>query len=494
MDTTLDYYALLDVPRDANADQIVRAYKREARRAHPDVGGDANVFAQLTQARDVLTNAAARARYDAARVSTRPTPPPPPPTPQQSGPSRPRRWPSQQQPGQRTRATIYGQPPDQLPAARKLTRVLELLPLPDHCFLFHQAGGLDHVIVAGNRLLTISVVGLPAGTWLWDRNARRPTRNGQHHPGLDQACAAAGARSEQLVDRLGWADAGLEWARLLVLAPDGDNEPRGLDTSQFAHPDLDTVRSDQAARWLDRWWQHAHDGAPAGHLAYSPIVALEQLRAATTSPGKVLTVHPPAATAPRLPSDLRVQPPAPAGAGIYAVAALAAATFTATAAMFSTAATMTLAVATACTLAGWVIWASRRTTPAVAPSLPRDLARAAGITIDDRFEPNQTELVATIAAAAITIIAVAVADPGVAAAAITLAAFTAAGARPMWQWARTFTAHTGRTVGAVTDRHRSPLVVHVLRAHPSDPARPAVLDAVRHAGAEQLAAATTRPR
>lgn len=60
-----DYYELLGVARDADADAITRAYRRLAHVSHPDGGGNAGMFRLLRTAYETLTDEAARQRYDA---------------------------------------------------------------------------------------------------------------------------------------------------------------------------------------------------------------------------------------------------------------------------------------------------------------------------------------------------------------------------------------------------------------------------------------------
>ncbi|HKJ55422.1 MAG TPA: J domain-containing protein [Nitriliruptoraceae bacterium] len=62
--TMSDLYDLLDVPRDASTDQIKKAYRRAARSAHPDAGGNEDAFKQVQHAYRVLSDPQARTRYD----------------------------------------------------------------------------------------------------------------------------------------------------------------------------------------------------------------------------------------------------------------------------------------------------------------------------------------------------------------------------------------------------------------------------------------------
>ena len=59
-----DLYAALDVPRTADAPTVRKAYRRAAKKAHPDAGGSREAFALIQLALDCLTDADRRAHYD----------------------------------------------------------------------------------------------------------------------------------------------------------------------------------------------------------------------------------------------------------------------------------------------------------------------------------------------------------------------------------------------------------------------------------------------
>ncbi|WP_372719318.1 DnaJ C-terminal domain-containing protein [Immundisolibacter sp.] len=62
-----DYYKTLGVPREASGDDIKRAYRKLARKFHPDVSKEANAearFKDVAEAYEVLKDAEKRAAYD----------------------------------------------------------------------------------------------------------------------------------------------------------------------------------------------------------------------------------------------------------------------------------------------------------------------------------------------------------------------------------------------------------------------------------------------
>ncbi len=60
----MDLYADLGVPRCAPAVEITRAYRKKAKTAHPDHGGDSEAFGKIARAKLVLSDPARRAKYD----------------------------------------------------------------------------------------------------------------------------------------------------------------------------------------------------------------------------------------------------------------------------------------------------------------------------------------------------------------------------------------------------------------------------------------------
>jgi molecular chaperone DnaJ len=62
-----DYYEILGVSRNADADELKQSYRRLARKYHPDVNKEPEAeerFKEISQAYEVLSEPEMRARYD----------------------------------------------------------------------------------------------------------------------------------------------------------------------------------------------------------------------------------------------------------------------------------------------------------------------------------------------------------------------------------------------------------------------------------------------
>lgn len=63
-----DYYRILAVDRQASADEIKKAYRKLARKYHPDISKEADAsqrMAEINEANAVLSDPEKRAAYDA---------------------------------------------------------------------------------------------------------------------------------------------------------------------------------------------------------------------------------------------------------------------------------------------------------------------------------------------------------------------------------------------------------------------------------------------
>ena len=60
-----DYYEILGVDKGASADEIKKAFRKEAIKHHPDKeGGDESKFKEVNEAYEVLKDQSKRQRYD----------------------------------------------------------------------------------------------------------------------------------------------------------------------------------------------------------------------------------------------------------------------------------------------------------------------------------------------------------------------------------------------------------------------------------------------
>lgn len=66
----MNYYKILGVSYDATSTDIKKAYKKLAMKHHPDKGGDAQAFANISEAYNVLIDSTKRKKYDNENQST----------------------------------------------------------------------------------------------------------------------------------------------------------------------------------------------------------------------------------------------------------------------------------------------------------------------------------------------------------------------------------------------------------------------------------------
>jgi molecular chaperone DnaJ len=64
MSPTTDYYDVLGVKKTASTDEVKKAFRRLARKHHPDAGGDEEKFKEINEAYEVLSDAEKRKQYD----------------------------------------------------------------------------------------------------------------------------------------------------------------------------------------------------------------------------------------------------------------------------------------------------------------------------------------------------------------------------------------------------------------------------------------------
>jgi len=60
----MDYYSILGVDRNASADDIRKAYKKQSMKHHPDRGGNEEEFKKVNEAYQILSNTDKRSAYD----------------------------------------------------------------------------------------------------------------------------------------------------------------------------------------------------------------------------------------------------------------------------------------------------------------------------------------------------------------------------------------------------------------------------------------------
>src|ERR1700722_17144393 len=67
VDPTIDYYKVMGIGAGATIDELKSAYRRRAKRCHPDLGGSHERMLELITAWNILSNPQSRALYDRLR-------------------------------------------------------------------------------------------------------------------------------------------------------------------------------------------------------------------------------------------------------------------------------------------------------------------------------------------------------------------------------------------------------------------------------------------
>src|SRR3989338_10060090 len=59
-----DYYKILGITKSASEEDVKKAYRKLAHKFHPDKGGDAGRFKEISEAYQILSSRDKRAQYD----------------------------------------------------------------------------------------------------------------------------------------------------------------------------------------------------------------------------------------------------------------------------------------------------------------------------------------------------------------------------------------------------------------------------------------------
>lgn len=69
--TNENLYKILGVKTTASPEQIKKAYRKKVKKHHPDIGGDPEIFRQIQEAYDVLSDPEKRRAYDTTGTTTK---------------------------------------------------------------------------------------------------------------------------------------------------------------------------------------------------------------------------------------------------------------------------------------------------------------------------------------------------------------------------------------------------------------------------------------
>ena len=66
-----DHYSMLEIERSSTPEEIKTAYRKLARKHHPDKGGDPEKFKKISEAYSILSDISKRRQYDSGNGVTR---------------------------------------------------------------------------------------------------------------------------------------------------------------------------------------------------------------------------------------------------------------------------------------------------------------------------------------------------------------------------------------------------------------------------------------
>ena len=208
------YYAVLGVSRSATAKQIKDAYRKAARTAHPDQGGNAELFHEVAVAYEMLSDPERRRRYDRTLGIEDPLPGArpassakrqPPPVPSEAYAQPPRYEPAydggthrpplplalaqQQVHGTARQPGALGRlrpgTTARYDGERATARLLEVSLLPGfpavrlvNGLSFGGGAAVGHALLAGYRIAVVDSLLAPPGNYSWD--GQRLRHRGRH--------------------------------------------------------------------------------------------------------------------------------------------------------------------------------------------------------------------------------------------------------------------------------------------------------------------------
>jgi len=273
----VSYYELLGISVTADTQQVKEAFRRLAKAAHPDAGGNAEAFGQIQQAYAVLSDPVKREQYDWEKAhhrterSYKPPPSPPPPTFTEPFHRPPPQRPSEPSITDTLWPITWGAPPTNSVGHNGATITAQIIQKEVHnpgICVFHGVKQIDHVIVMGNVLIIIISEQWPPGRY--ETHIRQEQRLGTRKDGAQYYyihqtithyrngtpfplphISAIQADIQRLTKTIRWT--GHIFTVLAVSPTTSTHTPP--DLTRFSLPDVETIHSVDLAGYLDHMWK-----------------------------------------------------------------------------------------------------------------------------------------------------------------------------------------------------------------------------------------------